>query len=1031
MKHMIDLFDSFKPGKRFRPGNFSLMVCLLVLGMFGFSSYGYAQDGWVTGTVTTKQGETLIGVSVLEKGTLNGVTTDVNGKYSIRVSGNAVLQFSFVGMKKQEVGVNNRSLVNVVMEEETENLEEVVVIGYGVVRKRDLTGAVSSVSAESVKGLPVKSVDQMIQGRASGVFMVQNSGMPGAGATVRIRGGNSISGGNEPLYVIDGVPVYAQAGSSQTTLSPLNTIATSDIESIEVLKDASSTAIYGARGANGVILITTKKGKAGRTSVSFDMYAGFQNIRKKYKLLNAAEFEQLANEASVNGGGQAIYDPNVIPETTDWQKLVRNDNALTQNYQLSISGGDEKTKFLTSFNYQTQDGIIKATELERMTFRGNLERIVCHGLKFGTNLSLAHVTTNKAGVSALEMMLVAPPNIPVKDAEGKYTKQNRLGEIFTNPMAVVNDKVDKNKQLRVLGNAFGEWEIIKGLTFKSTIGLDLIHSDNRSYTPMTINAGEIVNGDGNASNDKTYTWVNENTLTYIRDFGPHAVNALVGFTQQGSRWEMMKAGAQGFLNDNLQMNDLGSGTVAKTPSTGVSEWSLMSYLARINYSYNGKYMLTASFRADGSSRFGANNRWGYFPSAAVAWRASEEGFIKDLNVFSNLKIRLSHGWIGNQDGIGTYPSIALLDKMAAVFGDTKYMGYGPSQVANPDLKWETTRQTDLGIDFGFFNNRLNLTADFYYKKTTDLLLNVKIPATSGFDSALKNVGSVENKGLELSLSGDPFVGDFSWNSSFNITFNRNKVLSLGGEESIVPAGGNKSQGMDVSRLLKVGEPIGIFYGFVGDGTFSTTDDIKNSAQPKAKPGDIRFKDFSGSDGKPDNKIDDYDRKIIGCAQPDFYGGFTNTFSYKNFDLNVFIVFSYGNDIYNANKARLEDMQGTWNQSRNVLNRWTPEHQNTPVPRALTAKATSRSWDYLIEDGSYLRIQNIQLGYTIPEKILKKTRLIRSARVYASLQNFFTFTNYSGYDPEVSLYGQDNVGMGYDYGSYPSVKTVLFGLNLNF
>lgn len=290
---------------------------------------------------------------------------------------------------------------------------------------------------------------------------------------------------------------------------------------------------------------------------------------------------------------------------------------------------------------------------------------------------------------------------------------------------------------------------------------------------------------------------------------------------------------------------------------------------------------------------------------------------------------------------------------------------------------------------------------------------------------------MENKGLELSLSGDPFVGDFSWNSSFNITFNRNKVLSLGGEESIVPAGGNKSQGMDVSRLLKVGEPIGIFYGFVGDGTFSTTDDIKNSAQPKAKPGDIRFKDFSGSDGKPDNKIDDYDRKIIGCAQPDFYGGFTNTFSYKNFDLNVFIVFSYGNDIYNANKARLEDMQGTWNQSRNVLNRWTPEHQNTPVPRALTAKATSRSWDYLIEDGSYLRIQNIQLGYTIPEKILKKTRLIRSARVYASLQNFFTFTNYSGYDPEVSLYGQDNVGMGYDYGSYPSVKTVLFGLNLNF
>lgn len=1029
MKNMIDLM-ALKPGKRFRSGNF-LMVCILVLGVFGLSSYTYAQDGWVTGTVMTKQGETLVGVSVLERGTMNGVTTDVDGKYSIKVSGKAVLQFSFIGMKKQEIEVNNRAKVDVVMEDDSEELEEVVVIGYGVVRKKDLTGAVASISPQSVKGMPIKSVDQMLQGRASGVFMVQNSGMPGAGATIRIRGGNSISGGNEPLYVIDGVPVYAQAGSSQTTLSPLNTIATSDIESMEVLKDASSTAIYGARGANGVILITTKKGKAGRTSVTFDMYAGFQNIRKKYKLLNAAEFEQLANDASVNGGGQPIYDTEVIPETTDWQKLVMQENALTHNYQLSISGGDEKTKFLTSFNYQSQEGIIKATELERMTFRGNLERIIGKGLKYGVNLSLAQVNTNKAGSGALEMMLVAPPNVAVKDENGKYTKQNRIGEIFSNPVAVVNDKVDKNKQFRVLGNAYGEWEIIKGLKFKSTIGLDLIHSDNRSYTPMTINAGEVVKGDGNASNDKTYTWVNENTLTYIRDFGLHSVNALVGFTQQGSRWEMMKAGAQGFLNDNLEMNDLASGTIAKTPSTGVSEWSLISYLARLNYTYNSKYLLTASFRADGSSRFGVNNRWGYFPSAALAWRASEESFIKDLNVFSNLKVRVSHGWIGNQDGIGAYPSLAMLDKMAVVFGDTKYMGYGPSQVANPDLKWETTMQTDLGIDFGFFNNRLNLTADFYYKKTTDLLLNVKIPATSGFDSALKNVGSVENKGLELMLSGDPFVGDFSWNSSFNITFNRNKVLSLGGEESIVPAGGTKSQGMDVSRLLKVGEPIGIFYGFVGDGTFSTTDDIKHSPQPKAKPGDLKFKDISGPDGVPDGVLNDFDRKIIGCAQPDFYGGFTNTFTYKNFDLNVFIVFSYGNDIYNANKARLEDMQGTWNQSRKVLNRWTPDHQDTDMPRALTAKATNRSWDHLIEDGSYLRIQNIQLGYNIPEKVLKHTRIIRSARIYASLQNFFTFTGYSGYDPEVSLYGQDNVGMGYDYGTYPSAKTVLFGLNLNF
>lgn len=997
------------------------------------SSVVYAQAPTIEirGKVTDNTGEMIIGASVAEKGTANGTITDMDGNFKLNVRQGATLEITYLGYLPASLRVEQSGDVTVSLKEDIQLLDEVVVIGYGTQRRKDITGALSSIPVSKLEGVSVKSVDQMLQGRAAGVYMVQNSGMPGAGSTVRIRGGNSISGGNEPLYVIDGVPIYPGQTSGQTNLNGLNSIAITDIESIEVLKDASSTAIYGARGANGVVMITTKRGKTGRTTVSFDGYYGVQSAIKKYDLLNAPEFEKLANEANINSGGSAVFDENVIPQTTDWQKLVMKDNSPMQNYQISVSGGDEKTNFITSLNYYKQEGIVKATDMDKLTFRVNLDRKISDRIKFGTSLSIAQVNSNRAGVNALEGMMIAPPNVSVYDENGNYSKQNRLGEIFTNPVAVINDMVNKNKQFRTLGNLYVDWEIVKNLLFRSTFGVDVLYSDLKTYTPQTINAGEIVGGDGTASSDNTYMWLNENTLTYNWKKDVHAVSVMGGFTQQASRWNTVGAGAQGFLNDNLQMNDLGSGTTPKVPSTGVSEWALMSFLGRVNYNYNEKYLLTASLRADGSSRFGKNNRWGYFPSAALAWRAGEEEFIKSLNLFSNLKVRLSHGWTGNQDGIGTYPALALLGKMPYVFGDSKLMGYGPSQIANPDLKWESTRQTDIGIDLGFFDSRLNINIDAYYKKTSNLLLDVKLPATSGFEKGLMNVGSVENKGLEFNVNARPIEGAFTWDIDFNIAFNRNKVLDLGGEDQIVPAGGENRFGMNLSRLLKVGEPMGIFYGFVGDGTFSTTDDIPNSAQPKAKPGDLKFKDISGPDGVPDNVINDYDRKIIGSSQPDFYGGISNNFSYKNFDLSVFIVGSFGNDIYNANKARMEGMQGSWNQFNSTLNRWTESNQNTNLPRALAAKETSRSWDHLVEDGSYLRIQNIQLGYRFTPKMLKSLKVVQSAKVYVSLQNFFTFTNYSGLDPEVSKYGQDNVGMGYDYGGYPTPKTVMMGVNLNF
>lgn len=1002
-----------------------------ILTVLSVQTFAQSPVQTITGRVIDSNGEEIIGASVIQKDTQNGTITDIDGHFTINVPLDATLEISFLGHVTTQVKARGKNNLLITLAEDSQILDEVVVVGYGTQRKKDVTGALASVSMPKLEGVSLKSVDQMLQGRASGVHMVQNSGMPGAGSTVRIRGGNSISGGNEPLYVIDGVPIYPSATTSQSNLNPLNTIAITDIESIDILKDASSTAIYGARGANGVIMITTKRGKIGKTNVSFDAYYGIQSATEKYDLMNAAEFEKMANEANINSGGNAVFDETNPSPTTDWQALVLRDNSPIQNYQLSISGGDEKTKFLTSFNYYKQEGIVRATNMDKMTLRSNLDREISNALKYGLSLSLARVKSNRAGMSALEGMMVAPPNIPVMDEDGKYSKQNRMGEIFTNPVAVINDMVNKNTQFRVLVNAYAEWEIIKNLRLRSTFGTDILYSDIQTYTPQTINAGEVVGGDATASSDNTYMWLNENTLTYSWKKGIHALNFLAGFTQQTSKWKHVGAGAQGFLNDNLLMNDLSSGTTPKTPSTGISQWSLMSYLARVNYNLNEKYLLTGSFRADGSSRFGSNNRWGYFPSVALAWRASEEEFIKKLNIFSNFKIRLSYGMTGNQDGIGTYPSLAMLDKMPYVFGDSKYMGYGPSQVQNPDLKWETTRQTDFGIDMGFFDNRLNVTIDAYYKKTVDLLLKVKLPATSGFDSGLKNIGSVENKGIEFNVNARPVQGAFNWDIDFNISFNRNKVLDLGGEDEIIPAGGTNRFGMNLSRLLKVGQPLGIFYGYVGDGTFSTTDDIPNSAQPKAKPGDIKYKDISGPDGVPDNVINDYDRQVIGCAQPDFYGGISNTFSYKNIDLSVFIVGSYGNDIYNANKARMEGVNGSWNQYKTVNNRWTEDNQNTKIPRALAAKETSRSWDYLVEDGSYLRIQNIQLGYNFTPAMLKKIKYLQSARLYVSLQNFFTFTNYSGLDPEVSLYGQDNVGMGYDFGGYPTAKTVMFGVNLNF
>ena len=986
----------------------------------------------ISGTVTDEKGEPIIGANIVEKGTTNGTITDIDGKYTLRnISGNTLV-FSYIGCITQEVLIQNESSINVRLAEDTQKLEEVVVIGYGTVKKSDLTGAVSSIEVGKIKGLSVKSVDQMLQGRSAGLYMVQSSGMPGSGSSVRIRGGNSISGGNEPLYVIDGVPVYPSTESNQTALSPLNSIPTSDIESIEVLKDASSTAIYGSRGANGVIIVTTKGAKSGKTAVSFESYLSVQKAAKEYKLLDAPTFEMLSNEALVNAGGQPLYDESLIPATTNWQKMTANDNALTQNYQLSISGGNENTTFLTSFNYYDQEGIIKATEMQKYSLRSNINHKISSTINFGLNLTLTKVDNNRAGLATLYTRLSTPPNIPVKENNGEYSYQFGGDSVFDNPVAVVNDRVDKRSQIRSLNSTFLEWSILKNLKLRSSFGIDVIYTTSDVYNPNTVHSGRTQGGVASKNENNSFMWINENILTYTNTWEKHSLTGLAGVTQQSSKYDAFSAGSYGYLNDILEMNNLSSGTTYSAPSSTVVKWALNSYLGRINYTFDSKYMLTASFRADGSSRFGKNNRWGYFPSAAFAWRASDESFIKDWNIFSNIKPRLSFGITGNQDGIGEYPAFSLLGSLGYPVNGKKVTGYYPSQVANTNLKWESTYQYNGGIDLGFFNNRLNFVFDIYYKKTKDLLLNVTIPSTSGFTTGLKNIGQVENKGIELSVNATPLAKEFTWNTNFNLTFNKNKVLNLGGLPFILPAQpASEDSGIQLGRIIQVGQPLGTFYGYAFDGIFSTTDDISSSAQPNAAPGDVRYKDLSGPDGVPDNTINDQDRIIIGNAQPKFYGGFTNDFSYKNFDLNINMIFSYGNDIYNGTRVMLEDMQGLRNMSATTINRWTPEHQTVNIPRMYRSKTTMRVSSQYLEDGSYLRFQNITLGYNVPSKILAASKYISSLRLYASVQNLLTITNYSGMNPEVSKYGQDNLGAGYDSFSYPLAKSVMFGLNINF
>jgi len=1002
----------------------------------------------VTGKVTEQNGESLPGATVLVKGTSIGVSTELDGSYQLVIPDeiqNPVLIFSFIGFDTQEVAVGNQTEIDVVLMDNFSALNEVIVVGYGAVKKSDLTGAVSSVKASDIQETPITSIDQGLVGRASGVMVTQTSGMPGAVASIRIRGSSSLQGGNEPLYVIDGFPIYSGGGFGETggnaQMSGLSTINPADIESIEILKDASATAIYGARAANGVVLITTKSGKEGRDQISFDAYYGVQNVVKKIDVMNAFDYATLVNEAYANDGLKPVYDSNKMaelqanPKGTNWQdELFR--SAPVQNYQLSFSGGDKKTNYAISGNYFNQEGVIINTGFKRYSGRVNISRNISTKFKVGTNLNVSQtnsnaVPTDAGGASGVVTgAMKFNPVLPVYSDEelGVYTQVNSPGIIYANPVASAKEQVRESKMLRVLGNIYGEWEFVPELTGKVSFGTDLVNTKFDTFIPSNIfeSGGVAV---ARVNGGYTTNWLNENTLNWNKKINDeHSISLLGGITFQKNFYESFGASSQEFVNNVLEENSLGSGSVYNQPSSSKTEWSLISYLGRINYNLKEKYLLSLNGRIDGSSRFGENNKYAFFPSGALAWRAIEEDFIKNMNVFSNLKTRISYGITGNQE-IGLYNSLPTLTNTTYTIGGALVTGFFPNSIPNPDLQWEKTSQFDFGLDFGFFDERLRFTTDYYLKKTTDLIYDVAVPYVSGFASSLQNIGSVQNQGVELMIEADVIAKtDFRWTSSFNISFNRNKVLELGGEvyKDVGDDDGHLKTG-SIHRLI-VGQPIGLFYGYISDGIIQNEEELAaGPVGPTNWVGGRRYLDISGPNGVPDGLVNaTYDRAIVGDPNPDFFGGFTNTFSYKGFEVNVFTQFSYGGDLFNYNEMELLLPSGGQNVYNKLAERWTPTNPSGIYPKATTNRSAVFS-DVFIHDGSYLKIKTLTFGYTFPQS---ETKILSGLKLYVTGQNLFTFTDYSGYDPEVSYRGATNLQLGEDFGGYPQSRTFMLGAKVN-
>ncbi|WBO85332.1 SusC/RagA family TonB-linked outer membrane protein [Hymenobacter yonginensis] len=1014
-----------------------------------------AFNGPVSGRVVDAKGEALPGVTVVVEGTTLGSATDANGNYTIPnvPAGPHTLVISSIGFTTVRLPITvvdgqTTQVAAATLAENTQALNEVVVVGYGTQTRQELTTAVSSVGARQIERQTVAGFDQALQGQTPGVQVTSPSGAPGAGINVRIRGNSSVSLSNSPLYVIDGVPVLPTynrelGGLSNQSPNPLNALNPSDIESIDVLKDGAAAAIYGVRASNGVVVITTKRGKAGKAQVGLSMYYGQQQLRKKLDVLNARQFAEYYNEALINGGRTAAYpDLNNLPANTDWQDEVYRTAAI-QNYQLNVSGGSDKTRYYVSGGYFKQDGIFRNSGFDRFSFRINLDQEVSKRFRIGTNLNLSRTNNNGSvrsergsgnGGTVLGT-ITQIPTLPVRNADGTYAT-NPFNSSFDNPVGNLLETRNKALIYQAIGNIYSELDILDNLQFRSSLGIDFRSQVENEYVTreypgnrQTSTPDPATLGQARTGTDQQVIWLNENTLTYNLTLGEKSrLTLLAGQSVQASNRFTSNARATGFPSNAVPY--LFAGTANRSVSSFESEWALLSAFGRAIYNYDDRYLATVSFRADGSSRFAKNKRFGYFPAVSAGWNISKESFFPQTDAISSLKLRASYGENGNQE-IGDYVRFSTYGSGFGYQGNGSISGgIAPERIGNADVSWEVTKQTNLGLDLSLLEDRLTFNADLYRKRSTDLLFEVPLPLSTGAQTLniIQNLGEVENKGLELGLNTVNVRAEdngFAWSTNLNFTLNRGKVINIG---TVRNEQGQESgrQIINDYNIVRNGSPLGTFYGLKADGIFQT--DAEARAQnPNARAGDQRFVDLNG-----DGRINDQDRTVIGNANPNSIAGVTNTFSFKGLELSVFFQGSFGNDIYNENRRTTEGMSQALNQTTRVLNRWTPTNTNTDVPRAVFGDPAGNNQvsSRFIEDGSYVRLKNLTLAYGLPQSVLQKSG-ISGVRVYVTGQNLLTWTDYSGYDPEVSADPFSSTGFGRDLGVYPQARTYTVGLNATF
>lgn len=1063
-----------------------LFSCLVLMFL---SISMMAQKVPVSGTVSDQTGP-VIGASVIEKGTTNGTMTDNDGHFALTVSKGAVIEISSIGYKTQEITVGSQTNFTVTLTEDNEFLDEVVVVGYGSMKKSDLAGASVSMKESDLKGSIISSLDQSLQGRAAGVTAVTTSGAPGSSSSIRVRGQATINANAEPLYVIDGVIVQgggntgadfglgdALGNGKVSTISPLSTINPADIVSMEILKDASATAIYGAQGANGVVLITTKHGKSGETKFSYDGMVAMSRQAVRLNMMNLREYAQYYNEMVEEGDidetNPYYATPSLLGKGTNWQDEIFR-TAWQHQHQLSAQGGSDKVQYYVSGSYMDQQGTIIGSNFNRFSVRTNLDAQLKKWLKLGVNATYAITNDNlklaDSSQGLIYYSLTTIPDIPVYDVNGNYSSTIREGYTSPNPVALAMMDEILLKRKKLSGNIYAELTPIKHITWRTELGFDMGESDANRYKPM-IDLGGWVRSQNSISYQKNsnYFWQLKNYLTYANQWGKHSVTAMVGQECWESRWNYLSGSNTDLPSDEVHNVALATGT--PSISSGFGSSAMASFFTRETYNYGDRYLGTYTYRYDGSSNFGPKNRWAGFHSVALAWRFSNEKFFEPVKkVIDNGKLRLGWGQTGNSS-IGSYAWGAAITRMPSALG----MGFRPSNIPNTSIRWESQEQYNVGLDLGFFNGRLNLTVDAYYKKSDDMLMSMQLPSYMGtqgngsskLQAPKGNYGSIENKGLEITLDAHPVqLKNFSWDSNFQISFNKNKLLSLSDTENATLVG--YGQWGDVVCVSEIGKPLYNFYGYKVEGVYKDLDDIQNSAKPAKYPsdgvfsrgntvwvGDIKYKDVDEN-----GIIDERDRTDLGSPLPKFTFGWTNTFRYKNLDLSIFLNGSYGNKVMNYNSLTLTHMNSTWtNQLQGVVSKrarlepidptivyadgskWFDHIDNVRVKNPGTKiphtsindpNDNDRISDRYVEDGSFLRIKNITLGYTFPKALLNKAK-IENLRVYVNIQNLYTFTKYTGYDPEVGVSTQDSSGLTYglDNGRYPSPAMYSFGLNITF